>query len=366
VVCDGKPMEVVAELRAGTLDSSAAIPMPDVTVGGVHRTISSTHNDDDMAQTVQQNFIPSRFDVQIDTVTPKKKSSRSAILFGIGGLLTLFLIGIAGFGAAYMLGAFDTRGVGPGNVAATPTPSPGEVPPVSAKIEMVPIPGGTFTMGRNAEAYSYGERKIQVANFSISKTEVTNAQYLEFVTAKGHVVPKHWVYGLPIQGTEMKPVSFVSLDDAIAFTKWQSQAEGGTYRLPTEQEWEYVARNGSKENLYPWGDDYIDGNAVMGKSDSEPANVGSKAQGANIWGVLDLIGNVYEWTSTEYYRYPGSEGKVVVDKEKEKELKGRIIARGGSVDDDPAKQKITATYRAFVPRDTKNKILGFRVVKETP
>lgn len=351
---------------AGTLDSGAAIPMPDVTVGGVHRTMSSTQPDgDDMAQTVQQNFIPSRFDVQIDTATHTKKSSKSAVLFGIGGLLTLFVIGIAGFGAAYMLGAFDTKGVVPGNAVATPTPSPGEVPPVSAKIEMVPIPGGTFTMGRNAEAYSYGEREIQVANFSISKTEVTNGQYLEFVTAKGHVVPKHWINGMPIQGTEMKPVSFVSLDDAIAFTKWRSQVEGGTYRLPTEQEWEYVARNGSKENLYPWGDDYIDGNAAMGKSDSEPVNVGSKPQGANIWGVLDLIGNVYEWTSTEYYKYPGSENKVVVSPEKARELKGRIIARGGSVDDDPSKEKITSTYRAFVPRDTKNKILGFRIVKES-
>ncbi len=363
VVCDGKPVEVIAELRAGTLDSTA-IPMPDVTVGGINKTlVSSAVKADDMAQTVQQDYSPSRFNVQVDTAPPPKKSSSKAILFGIGGLLALFLIGIVGVAAAFMLGVFDNKPVGPGNVAATPTPvpSPGEIPPVSAKIEMLPIPGGTFTMGRNVEAYEYGEHKVQVASFSISKTEVTNAQYLEFVTAKGHVVPKHWVNGQPIQGTEQKPVSFVSLDDAIAFAKWRSQVDGGTYRLPTEQEWEYVARNGSKQNLYPWGDDWIDGNAIMGRSDSEPANVGSKPQGANTWGVLDLIGNVYEWTSTEFYRYPGSEGKVAVV---EKELKGRIIARGGSVDEDPAKQKITSTWRAFVPRDTKNKVLGFRLVKE--
>ena len=162
----------------------------------------------------------------------------------------------------------------------------------------------------------------------------------------------------------MKPVSFVSMEDATAFAKWLSQKEGGTYRLPTEQEWEYVARNGSKQNLFPWGDDWIDGNAVMGRSDAEPAVVGSKPQGANIWGVLDLIGNVYEWTSTEYYRYPGSEAKVAIDKAMEKDLKGRIIARGGSADVDPNKERITSTYRAFVPADTKNKILGFRLVKE--
>lgn len=373
VVCDGRPVEIVADLRTQTIDTGTAIPMPDVTVGGVHKTIVSTPlNADEMAKTVQQDYSPSRFNVQIDTAVPPKKSSSKTILFGIGGLLALFLIGIVGFATAWMLGAFDKKVVvGPGNTASTPTPlpstspTPGEVTPVSMQIEMVPIPGGTYTMGRNVEAYEYGEHKVQVANFLISKTEVTNAQYLDFVNAKGHVPPKHWVNGLPIQGTEKQPVSFVSLDDAIAFTKWKSQTDGGTYRLPTEQEWEYVARNGSKENLYPWGDDWIDGNAVMGRSDSEPADVGSKPQGANIWGVLDLIGNVYEWTSTEYYRYAGSEEKVVVDKAKEKELKGRIIARGGSADNNPAKEKITSTYRAFVPRDTKNKILGFRIVKET-
>jgi formylglycine-generating enzyme required for sulfatase activity len=55
---------------------------------------------------------------------------------------------------------------------------------------------------------------------------------------------------------------------------------------------------------------------------------------------------------------------VVVDRNKERELKGKIVARGGAADDDPSKQKITATYRAFVPKDTKNKVLGFRIVKE--
>ncbi len=365
VICDGNPQEVVAELQAGAFDSKTAIPMPNITVGGVHKTVaSSPQNADDMAQTVQQDWSPSRFDVSVNTIPPKKKSSYKPLLFGIGGLFALFLIGIIGFGAAYMLGAFDGGGVTPGNVAKTPTPMPTEIPMVSAKMELIPIPGGTFTMGRNVEPYEYGEHTVRVGNFSISKTEVTNAQYLEFVTAKGYVAPRHWVYGQPIQGTEMKPVSFVSMGDAVAFAKWRSQTDGGTYRLPTEQEWEYVARNGSKQNLFPWGDDWIDGNSVMGKADAEPSNVGSKPQGANIWGVHDLIGNVYEWTSTEYYRYPGSEDKVVVDKQKEKELKGRIIARGGSVDDDPANLKITSTYRAFVPADTQNKILGFRLVKE--
>jgi len=178
------------------------------------------------------------------------------------------------------------------------------------------------------------------------------------------VPPKNWAAnGRPILGTEMRPVTYVSLEDANAYAHWLSQRDGGTYRLPTEQEWEYVARNGSKENLYPWGDDWVDGNAVVGKADSEPADVGSKPQGKNIWGVMDLIGNVYELTTSEYYRYPGSEGKVNVDKALEQKLKGQIIVRGGSAYDDPAK-KISATYRSFIPRDGKDKVIGFRIVKE--
>ena len=78
---------------------------------------------------------------------------------------------------------------------------------------------------------------------------------------------------------------------------------------------------------------------------------------------MDLIGNVYELTTSEYYRYPGSEGKVNVDKALEQKLKGQIIVRGGSAYDDPAK-KISATYRSFIPRDGKDKVIGFRIVKE--
>lgn len=370
IVCDGKPVEVFAELKAGTLNSETSIPMPDVTVGGINKTVVvHPHNADDLAQTVQQSYSPSRFDVQIDTSIPVKKSSSKALVLGIGGVLAVLLIGVLGVGAAYMLGAF-----GPGasnnnsNVVVSPSPaaSPAESPAaVSGKIEMVAIPGGTFTMGRNVEPYEYGEHEVQISDFSISRTEVTNAQYLEFVQARGHVPPEHWVSGQPLQGTENKPVAFVSLDDAIAFTKWRSQVDGGTYRLPTEQEWEYVARNGSRETLYPWGNDWVDGNAVMGRPDAEPVVVGSKPQGANSWGVLDLIGNVYEWTSSEYYRYPGSDARVSVDKRKEAELKKQIVVRGGAADEDPAaNERRTSTWRAFVKRDTKNKVLGFRVVKE--
>jgi formylglycine-generating enzyme required for sulfatase activity len=366
VICDGTPIDVLAELQPGANDPQAAHSTPHATFGGANKTIgvhpigAST----DLGRTVQQSYTPSRFDVQIDTAIPKRKSK--GLILGIAGALALLLIVIAGVTIAFMSGLFTTA-TDPGNrTAATPTPAVSPtVTTVSKQIEMVAIPGGTFMMGRNDRPAEFPEHTVQVSNFLISKTEVTNAQYLEFVNAKGHVPPKHWVEGVPIRGTESEPVGFVSLDDAIAFTKWKSQVDGGTFRLPTEQEWEYVARNGSKQNLYPWGDTWIEGNAVMGRSDSELSPVGSKPQGANTWGVLDLIGNVYEWTSSQYYRYPGSEERVAApDKQKEAALKSQFAIRGGSVDIDRAKIDITSTFRAFAARETKNKVLGFRIVKE--
>ena len=368
VVCDGKPQEVVAELKEGAFDSKTAIPRPDVSVGGAQRTMSAashtvTDMQDDLAKTVAQDWRPAETDIRVPNVPVRKKAGKGFLL-GIGALLALFLIGILGFGAAYMLG-FIGGGTAPNsNNTARQTASPATLPAGSTRPEMVEIPGGKFTMGRNAEAYSYGEHPIQVAKFSISKTEITNAQYLEFVRDKGHVPPKNWSNGVPVQGTESKPVTFVSQDDAIAYSKWRSLIDGGTYRLPTEQEWEYVARNGAKQNLYPWGDDWIDGNAGMGKADSEPADVGSKPQGANALGVLDLIGNVFEWTSSEYYRYPGISDVVDINKQTERDLKGKIAIRGGSVAEVPSKVKVTSTFRAWVAKDTKEKVLGFRIVKE--
>jgi formylglycine-generating enzyme required for sulfatase activity len=93
-------------------------------------------------------------------------------------------------------------------------------------------------------------------------------------------------------------VTNVSYDDAVAFAEWRSKRDGVTYRLPTEEEWEYAARNGDKDNLYPWGNTWQDGtrgDAETGVGKEQP--VGTYQQGANRWGVQDLMGNVWEWTS---------------------------------------------------------------------
>src|SRR5690606_8035900 len=149
----------------------------------------------------------------------------------------------------------------------------------------------------------------------------------------------------------------VSAEDAIAFARWRSERDGVTYRLPTEEEWEYAARNGAKSSLYPWGDKWDDGLAVMNKDDSEPTSVGSIPNNANEWGVVDLIGNVWEWTGSVIKPYPGSNSVLEDVTEK------RFVVRGGSAHENPAKLSITSSFRADVPVDQKEKNLGFRLVQ---
>ncbi len=367
VVCDGKPVEVIAELREGVSDSKTAIPKPDLSVSQALKTNAGIQRpdtpQDDMAKTVQQNWEPSKFDVSVSTIPPVKKKKISPVILGIGGLFALLLIGAIGLGIAYMAGVFGGKVIPPKN-SNSGNATPGGTPGKTSGNELIAIPGGTFTMGRNVEAYEYGEHTVQVSPFQVTKTEITNAEYLEFVKDTGHVPPSNWSEKKPLPNTENKPVSYVSLDDALAYAKWRSLRDGGVYRLPTEQEWEYLARNGAAENIFPWGNEFVDGNAVMGKEDSEPVDVNTKPQGANVWGVVDLIGNVWEWTSTEYHLYPGSEGKLKLNPA----AKGQIIIRGGSADEKPnikpPKITITSTFRQTVARDTKNKALGFRLVKE--
>ncbi len=367
VVCDGKPVEIVAALRTaeGSIPRPAFEALSPIPVGIDDATIifGNTPVPSPASQnTVQQSFQMTGTAAGSQTgiqATPSKKSFFSPLLLGIVGIIALFAVGVVGIGAAYFLGAFGGTTVGPVN-AKSPTPSPASSPgPIAPiKVEMAQIPGGTFKMGRDAgDVKERPEHSVTVSNFSIDKTEVTNGEYAQFVAAADYPAPKNWSNKLPIPGTELKPVTYVSMDDAAAFAIWRSKRDGVTYRLPTEEEWEYVARNGAKGNLYPWGDQWDDAKAVMSVSDAEPSNVGSKPQGKNSWDLVDLIGNVWEWTSTELNAYPGSNVEIL------KKPGKRIMIRGGSANENPTKLSITSTFRVDVAVDQKEKNLGFRLVK---
>nr|MBA3754291.1 SUMF1/EgtB/PvdO family nonheme iron enzyme [Nitrospira sp.] len=131
---------------------------------------------------------------------------------------------------------------------------------------------------------------------------------------------------------------------------------GVTYRLPTEEEWEYAARNGDQANLYPWGKSWANDSAVVKVASSQA--VGSLPNGKNRWGVVDLIGNVWEWTSSKASMYPGHNQKVA-DKDKDS-----YVIRGGSyLSEFSGERAITATYRDWIPPPTKHPMLGFRLVR---
>ena len=154
-------------------------------------------------------------------------------------------------------------------------------------------------------------------------------------------------------------MSNVSSEDAAAFAAWRSKRDGATYRLPTEEEWEYAARNGDKDNLYPWGNVWQPGRAAGQESGVGAAQrVGTYNQGVNIWGVQDLLGNVWEWTSSKASLYKGNAVQLPP------EHKDWIIIRGGCYAT-PAKGDVplSGTLRNWVAPNYKNQVLGFRLVK---
>jgi serine/threonine-protein kinase len=247
----------------------------------------------------------------------------------------------------------------PGGATTAPTEKPptGTTSPVEIKPDLVEIPGGTFQMGRSGGSLieEGPAHSVKVAPFAMDRTEVTNAEYEVFVHETKHRAPAHWVNNKPLAGQEQWPVSNVSYDDAVAFAAWRSRRDGVTYRLPTEEEWEFAARNGEQANIYPWGNRWEQGRAVIEEGSAKP--VGSLPGGNNRWGVVDLIGNVWEWTSSKASLYPGNDAVIPP------ENRDWMIYRGGSYGSKMREKPITATRRDWQKTTTTNPLLGFRLVR---
>lgn len=256
---------------------------------------------------------------------------------------------IAGIGITAYLAYRATRSSGDSD--PPPTAS-------TATTDLVAINGGSFMMGRDSgPTEQTPAHSVTVQPFTMDRTEVSNSEYADFVSATKHAAPSHWLNNRPSFGQELWPVVNVSFEDAVAFAAWRSKRDGVTYRLPNEEEWEYAARNGERADLYPWGPDWVAGLAVL--KESTPAPVGSRPAGANQWGVVDLIGNAWEWTSSKVSVYPGNSLVLASDKQ------NWIAIRGGCYVSDPANPDVpvSACLREFVPATTKNTLLGFRLVR---
>ncbi len=290
-----------------------------------------------------------------------KSSSASGMKFvilGVAGLVLFAIVGVAGF---FGVRWWQNRqvAVAPPPVGSEPSPptSTEPPPPVSTLPEgMVLIPGGVTSVGTDAESgdeFSKPAHSVTVKPFLIDTTEVTNSKYKEFVDATGRAAPRDWVNGAPKPGTEEWPVVFVSWGDATEYATWAKK------RLPTELEWEFAAR-GLDGRTYPWGSTWDATKGNLGKSKGGSIEkVGKYPAGASPFGVLDMVGNVWEWTSSSFSIYPGS----TVDPAEAKSFDGLKVIRGGAYDNVGGN---TAMYRGFFAADEVLPKVGFRCAKDAP
>lgn len=211
--------------------------------------------------------------------------------------------------------------------------------------QMVVVPAGRFIAGSTVEeriaAYDdylstagndtarekkwfEGEEdrhQVELPAFRIDLLPVTQAEFAEFVTAKKAAPPSidadawtkqgfiqaftiverfNWKEGVPPAGREDHPVVLVTWAEANAYCKWRGELAGADRRLPTEREYEKAAR-GDAGIAYPWGNAFEAdklNSAVNGPHDTTP--VGQYTNGASPYGLLDMAGNVFQWTSTKW------------------------------------------------------------------
>jgi formylglycine-generating enzyme required for sulfatase activity len=218
---------------------------------------------------------------------------------------------------------------------------------------MLLIPAGEFTMGEGDEAHP-----VYLAAYAIGKYPVTNQLYQAFVTASNHPAPADWREGYYLDLLGDHPVVNVSWYDALAYCCWLAGATGQVYRLPTEAEWEKAAR-GLDGRPYPWGDKFDKtrcNTADGGMGRTTP--VDAYPTGASPYGVLDLVGNVWEWCSSLYAAYPYQAG----DGREEASAEGWRVLRGGSWFD--MEWGARAARRLSGPPDSVSRNTGFRVVRE--
>ena len=203
--------------------------------------------------------------------------------------------------------------------------------------EMVFIEGGAFEMGTSIEPWAFDNERpahtVEVDPFWIDTTPVTNAEYIRFIDDGGYDDRRHWTdagwewrqetkttgpefwtgnggsrivrnFGRSTAVHPDEPVQHVCYHEAEAFAKWAGK------RLPTEAEWEKAASWGpdNRKRRFPWGDDDpTERRANLGQRHFGPAPVGAYPDGASAYGAHQMIGDVWEWTSSDFQPYPGYE-----------------------------------------------------------
>jgi formylglycine-generating enzyme required for sulfatase activity len=224
--------------------------------------------------------------------------------------------------------------------------------------EMVPLLPGRFRMGaswldREAQSDERPTRTITIDYpFAIGKYEVTFDEWQACVSAGGC---KRYAPDDSNWGRERQPVIFVSWQDAHAYLDWLREKTGKDYRLPSESEWEFACRAGTKTR-YPFGEAISPALANYDRNEMKSREVGSYP--ANPWGLHDMNGNVWEWTEDiwhDSHRGRPTDGSPRVEG---KEPENRVI-RGGSWDDRPRRARCISRNRKDL--DARENEIGFRV-----
>ena len=247
-------------------------------------------------------------------------------------------------------------------IVAKPTP-PIDTQAQYDEPDWVEIPAGKFWMG--SEKGNDNEKPIHqvyLDTYQIGRTPITNAQYQLFVAATGHNAPGHWQNGKVPQALVNHPVVYVKWYDALAYCRWLSEVTGKEIALPSEAEWEKAARGDKDKREYPWGDAFDPKRANTSKGGpGKTTAVGSYPQGASPYGVLDMSGNVWQWTRSIFKGYPY---QPVDGRENLEDTSSSRVVRGGSWAFDPYHARV-ASRNGFRPVFRINGI-GFRVVVRRP
>ncbi|MBI5136353.1 MAG: SUMF1/EgtB/PvdO family nonheme iron enzyme [Nitrospirae bacterium] len=242
---------------------------------------------------------------------------------------------------------------------------------------MVLIPAGPFTMGTDqtdatSDVADYGlpftlfddanpAHAVDLPAFYIDRYEMTNAEYLQFldVTEIPQSAPATWEDNHYPEGMGDYPVTGLNWYQATFACMHFGK------RLPTEAEWEKAAR-GADGRTYPWGNGFEEAKANISRGEhGRLMPVGSFPQGASPYGVEDMIGNAWEWTSSYYRAYPGSAYASDKFTQLLKVIRGNSYGDHGHFPDPEARRAVVgqmsrANYRFYFPPTAATRDSGVR------
>lgn len=225
--------------------------------------------------------------------------------------------------------------------------------------DMVLIDAGAFTMGQDGSKPKNGPaHEVDLPAYEIDRFEVTNEEFAWFIEQSGYVTyaeqnsSKNWQDAAEGKGNH--PVVYVTWDDATAYCEWAGK------RVPTEAEWEKAAR-GTDGRAFPWGNDFSAeaGNFYEGGIRGTTA-VGSFGDGASPYGVMDMAGNVREWTADFFVAYPGQ----AADADQFFGEENRVNRGGGWFDGEDGELVTTYNRNAGPPGTSANDDIGFRCARD--